>query len=288
VQESIAEDVCVVLDMFQTWCIISAPGWLTQAAHEGFTQTGIPNRFGNTLDLQQAIFRSCFPHLHCDNLRHVSQSWPFILAHADVPAIVTWSSCCLVLIFHHKLLHICCLSSHTLCFSSDLQQSTSHSIRWRMLFLAVAPLSQRHEGKNNSSALCRFAVDRTPLQRMLVASVLHAQRGPDGGFLPRTSQASSPSLDPSGSTSAVSSYLKRNPGEVYASAQLQALEKLPDDLFDSPKVKPKPKFTRVEKPWHERCYAKAVSQEDTAAVNAFVDSFKTVCVLSSWAVVLMY
>ena len=56
-QGSVAEDVCVVLDMYQTWCILSAPGWLLEAAHGAFAQSCIPNQSGDSLNLQQAIFR---------------------------------------------------------------------------------------------------------------------------------------------------------------------------------------------------------------------------------------
>jgi hypothetical protein len=57
VQGSIAEDICVVLDLYQTWCIVSAPGWLVESANGAFAQSCIPNQHGNTLNLQQAIFR---------------------------------------------------------------------------------------------------------------------------------------------------------------------------------------------------------------------------------------
>lgn len=56
-QGSVAEDVCAVLDMNQTWCIMSAPGWLLQAAHGAFARSCIPNEDGHSLRLQQAVFR---------------------------------------------------------------------------------------------------------------------------------------------------------------------------------------------------------------------------------------
>lgn len=63
VQNSAAEDVCVVLDQFQSWCILSAPAWLCESAKAGFQESRIPNHHGKTPALQQAVLRCCIPHL---------------------------------------------------------------------------------------------------------------------------------------------------------------------------------------------------------------------------------
>jgi hypothetical protein len=146
-------------------------------------------------------------------------------------------------------------------------------------------------GRKTGAVMHRFAVDRTPLQRMLVATVLHAQLGPDGGFIPARSEAShafepepralraSDCLGPTGRMSPIGSRSRVNPGEIDAYAEFHTLGKLPDELFDTPKVEPN--SSSGERPWHERCHAGPVTEEDAAAVKAFVKSFETVRMLSA-------
>jgi hypothetical protein len=116
---------------------------------------------------------------------------------------------------------------------------------------------------------------------MLVASVLHSELGPDGGCVPPLSEKSSESManlpdrrpDPTAQSDR-NSEQTRGSTQRDAYAEFQALGKLPDDLLDSPKSKPVSASGEV--PWHERCPAGAVTEQDVAAVQAFVESFETV------------
>ena len=127
-------------------------------------------------------------------------------------------------------------------------------------------------------------MDRTPLQRMLVASVLHAQLGPQGGYIPPSvKDLAALEGDPLGlqsqfpdttSRSATASLSRGSQVERDAYAEFSTLGKLPDDLLDSPK--PQKQATGQSTEWHAQCQSGAVSEADTEAVKSFVDSFETV------------
>eukprot|EP00892_Ulva_mutabilis_P007975 jgi/Ulvmu1/554/UM001_0562.1 len=94
-RNSPAEDVCLVLDQFQSWCIMSAPAWLCGAASKRFHMSCIPNHCGTSASLQQAILRFAIDRtplqrmlvaavLH-SHLSHASAATPALLPGGLVP-----------------------------------------------------------------------------------------------------------------------------------------------------------------------------------------------------------
>jgi hypothetical protein len=109
--------------------------------------------------------------------------------------------------------------------------------------------------------LSRFTIDRTPLQRMLVAAVLHANL-PDGDFVPEASNTEADLRKSDGRTAhSMDTYKEwRSPAG-----------KLPDRLFESAVA-----VEASEDAWHSKCAAGPVQHADVDAVERFVSEFKLV------------